>query len=316
MENNSSNTKLMAIPREVAKSTDRTNLSIQEITSLGEVFSKSGFFSDATVAAKAIVKILAGQELGIPPFTAMKELNIFNGKLAFSANLVAMIIKKSNRYDYRIRELTNEKAILDFYEGTTHLGESIFTMQDAKLAELDKKDVWKKYPKNLLFARALTNGAKWYCPHIFGGSVYTSEEIESFDDFTNYQTKEETKEQKELREKWLSSLVKMQNKINELTQTYYSQEDYNGYSLDKLKQVVENKAHNLREVLVLEYNKLLEQFYQLPENLQTITQGHRIEEKDSLQEINRNYESLKLYLDEIEKNKAINETETIEPEIV
>jgi recombinational DNA repair protein RecT len=51
-------------------------------------------------------------------------------------------------------------------------------MKDAKAAGLDGKDVWKKYPRNMLFGRAMTNGCRWYCPDIFGGkSVYTPEEL-------------------------------------------------------------------------------------------------------------------------------------------
>ena len=35
---------------------------------------------------------------------------------------------------------------------------------------------WKNYPRNMLFARAMTNGARWFCPDVYCG--YAEEELE------------------------------------------------------------------------------------------------------------------------------------------
>jgi hypothetical protein len=35
-----------------------------------------------------------------------------------------------------------------------------------------------KFPKNMFFARAISNGVKWFCPDVFSGPVYTLEEME------------------------------------------------------------------------------------------------------------------------------------------
>jgi hypothetical protein len=42
---------------------------------------------------------------------------------------------------------------------------------------LVNKDVWKNYPKNMLFARAISNAARFYCPEAISG-YYTTEELE------------------------------------------------------------------------------------------------------------------------------------------
>lgn len=35
-----------------------------------------------------------------------------------------------------------------------------------------------KFPRNMLFARCISNGVKWFCPDIFlGAPVYTPEEL-------------------------------------------------------------------------------------------------------------------------------------------
>ena len=55
------------------------------------------------------------------------------------------------------------------------IGNSTFTIDDAKKAGTKNVD---KFPKNMLFARAMSNGVRWYTPDIFNGSVYTPEELE------------------------------------------------------------------------------------------------------------------------------------------
>jgi hypothetical protein len=56
-------------------------------------------------------------------------------------------------------------------------------MDDAGLAGLAGKDNWKKYPKNMLFARAISNGQKWFVPDAFNGAtVYTPDELGASED--------------------------------------------------------------------------------------------------------------------------------------
>lgn len=147
-----------------------------DIMKLGEVLSKSGYFQDARQANQAVVKVLAGQELGFGPIASMTGINIIKGRVFLSANLIAAAIKRSGVYNYRIKQLDDQVCKLVFYEGGQEVGPSVFTIEDAKNAKLGG-DNWQKYPRNMLYARAISNGAKWYCPDIFGGSVYTPDEL-------------------------------------------------------------------------------------------------------------------------------------------
>ena len=105
---------------------------------LGEVLAKSGFFQDSRQAAQAVVKVLAGRELGFGPITAMMGIHIVQGRVTLSANLIAASIRKNNRYDYKIVEHTDKMCQLDFYQGEVKLGESAFTIEEAK------KAVWSR----------------------------------------------------------------------------------------------------------------------------------------------------------------------------
>lgn len=148
-----------------------------DIMSLGEVLVRSRFFQDSTDAAQAIVKVLAGRELGFGPIASMTGVNIIKGRVTLSANLMAAAIKRTGKYNYRVAEHTDQVCELHFFEGGELVGVSRFTMDDARTAGLTENTTWRKFPRNMLFSRAISNGAKWYCPDIFGGPVYTPDEL-------------------------------------------------------------------------------------------------------------------------------------------
>lgn len=136
---------------------------------------KSNYFGDAKSEAQAIVKVMAGAELGLPPFAAMTGIHIIQGKPALGANVIATLIKNDPRYNYRVLEMTDSVCRIQFFENGEPCGVSEFSATDARKAGTKNMD---KYPRNMLFARAISNGAKWYTPGIFGGApVYTPDEL-------------------------------------------------------------------------------------------------------------------------------------------
>lgn len=151
-----------------------------DMTAIGKLFAESGMFGDAKTAAQAIVKIQAGREIGIPPFAAMSGIHIIQGKPTMGAGLIASTVKGSGKYDYKVVQMDDKACSIDFYQFTTQgqamekIGNSTFTLDEAKKAGTKNLD---KFPKNMLFARAISNGVKWYCPDVFAGPVYTPEEM-------------------------------------------------------------------------------------------------------------------------------------------
>ena len=155
----------------------QSGMTLSETMTLGDALAKSGYFSDAKSAAQAVVKVLAGQELGIGPIAAMTGINIIKGQVSVGANLLAATIKRDGRYNYRVAEHSAEVCEIAFFEGGKEIGRSRFTKADAQAAGLTGGN-WTKYPRNMLFARALSNGFRWYCPDAAGGApVYTPEEL-------------------------------------------------------------------------------------------------------------------------------------------
>ncbi len=158
----------------------RPNAGLDEVLTLGKTLAASGYFNDTRDAAQAAVKVLAGQELGLGPIASMTGIYIVKGRVTMSANLMAAQIKRSGRYNYRVTTMTNDAVVVEFYENGQSIGVSSYTADDAKAAGLwGSSDPWKKSPRNMLFARAMSNGAKWFAPDIFAGPVYTPDEMES-----------------------------------------------------------------------------------------------------------------------------------------
>lgn len=161
------------------------NLSIKSIDDLARIsklMASSGFFQDSRDAAQCAVKILAGMEMGISPFAAMSGIFIIQGKPCLSANIMASRIKASMRYDYKIIVHTEDICKLNLFENGKLIGESSFTMDDAVKAECStgkNQATWRKYPRNMLFARAISNAFRWHFSDLAGGSnIYTPEELD------------------------------------------------------------------------------------------------------------------------------------------
>ena len=151
---------------------------MNEMMTAARALQASGYFSDIRSEAQAIVKVIAGAELGLPPFASMSGIHIVNGKPTLGANLIATLVKNDPRYNYRVKVADDKTCILTWYEDGQPVGESSFTFAEATAAGLTTKQTWKAYPSDMLFARALTRGARRYAPGIFGGApIYTPDEM-------------------------------------------------------------------------------------------------------------------------------------------
>lgn len=160
-------------------------VSVRQDLSLGQLSKAlvaSGFFNDTRQVEQAVVKVMAGMELGFGPISSMTGIHIIKGKVTLSANFMAAKVKSNPKYDYRVEYQTNKGCKIIFYQyepdGTKELlGHYEFTEEDRKAANLNG-DNWKKHPKAMYFARAISQGIRSHCPDIFHGSpTYTPDEL-------------------------------------------------------------------------------------------------------------------------------------------
>lgn len=169
---------------------------IKEMAEIGKVAVASGYFQNQDVAdvSHAVMKIMAGSEMGFSAFTSLQGVNIIKGRAVLSANLMASAVKSCGKYNYKIIEHTDKNCSIEFFEiingGLVSVGTSSFSIENAKEAGLltpnkfgQMREGWAKYPRNMLFARALSNGVRWYAPDALNGTVaYTPDELDCEED--------------------------------------------------------------------------------------------------------------------------------------
>lgn len=123
--------------------------------------------------------ILQGRELQIPPVMAISNVHIIDGVPSLSAKLMLGLIKRAGHY-IRVIETDETHAVVKFGrkgEDPSDYGTFEYTIEDAKVANLLGKDNWKKNPKAMLRARAISGTATMEFPDVLMGVTYTSEEL-------------------------------------------------------------------------------------------------------------------------------------------
>jgi predicted NUDIX family NTP pyrophosphohydrolase len=143
---------------------------------------RGGFIPDHFKnSAQVAAVILAGRELGVGPMAALRSFYLVNGKLGMDASFVSGrmlahgIALEWLRDDDECASVRLSRAGMPPYVST-------FSRQDAERAGLWGSATWRKYPRAMLRARAITAGARAYAADAFSGSVYTPDELRGGDD--------------------------------------------------------------------------------------------------------------------------------------
>lgn len=131
-------------------------------------------------AEKAIMIMLTGRELNIPPMQAIRSIHVVDGRPTIAADLMLALV-----YQRIPGALITVKDLPDGCSVTAKRrdGEAqvfTFTKQDAVQAGLSSKDNWRKYPKAMYRARAISSAVRAVFPDAILG-LYTPEEIESLE---------------------------------------------------------------------------------------------------------------------------------------
>jgi len=151
---------------------------IAEMAYLAKQAFASGLFGKLKSPQEAFIRMVVAKEMGLSPTTGLRSVYLVNGTPAFTSSFLSARVKMSKRYNYLVKERSATKCVLEWTENGQPIGKSEFNMDMAKRAALTGKDVWKQYPESMLFARALTDGVRTFCPDVMmGHAAYTPEEV-------------------------------------------------------------------------------------------------------------------------------------------
>lgn len=160
---------------------DRDSLGVM-LDMAGRLY-KSGFCpTQLKNEGQVLAVILTGRELGLGPMASLRNISIINQRASLSAELLAALIYQAHGEDALIpveAECTAQRATFRYKRrGWQQHHTHVFTLEEARAANLLGKDVWKSYPAAMLRARCISAIAKIAFQEI-GLGLYTTEEAES-----------------------------------------------------------------------------------------------------------------------------------------
>lgn len=131
--------------------------------------------------AKAVTIAWAGRELGLPPLTSLREINIIQGKPCLSAQLMASLAHQKVPGAVIDFVTPVEKQLSECEVEVSRPGGKKqrfkYTIEMAKTAGLLSKSPWKNHPDAMLRARVISSACRAVFPDALSG-VYTPEELE------------------------------------------------------------------------------------------------------------------------------------------
>ena len=113
-------------------------------------------------------------EYGFNPFQSMSMIDFIQGRPTLNAHGKATLINSSGDFRLKIKTLTPQLCEIDVCRKNAQgewkiVNTNSFSIEDAKQAELTtgkNAHSWKKYPRNMLFARCISNIWRWDCAEL------------------------------------------------------------------------------------------------------------------------------------------------------
>lgn len=157
---------------------DLTVFSVNDIRVIGEAIAKSKLFG-VTNAEQAVALCLIAHAEGLHPAIAARDYHIVNGHPTLKADaMLARFQSAGGKVEWH--EYTDDKCDATFTHpqgGTVRVD---WDMPRVKKAEISNAAMYKKYPRNMLRARVISEGIRTIFPGVLVGT-YTPEEAEDFE---------------------------------------------------------------------------------------------------------------------------------------
>ncbi len=143
--------------------------------SVAQIMLKSGILGTKFKTAEGVLgAVWYGKELGWSPVIACRYIDVIQGQPSVNAAGLQALAERAGG-TIKTLELTDKICRVKITRGT-HEDEFEYTWADATQAQLTGKDNWKKMPKDMLYARAVSRGVRRMFQDVIGG-LYGAEEM-------------------------------------------------------------------------------------------------------------------------------------------
>ena len=155
--------------------------SMNELEQMARVMSQSRMFGFKN-PEEAVSLMLMAQAEGKHPAKAAQEYHVIQGRPALKAD--AMLARFQSAGGVIEWEEMTDESVSAYFSHPKSCPKPVlvdWTMKRAKDAGLTGKDNWRKYPRQMLKARVISEGVRMTFPGVTVG-LYTPEEVMQFDD--------------------------------------------------------------------------------------------------------------------------------------
>lgn len=156
-----------------------TQVELNALNAYATLVIKSGLSGAHKTPEAAVVVMRYGHQLGLDEFTALQNMYVISGKPAAQSSLLHSLILRDHGGDaIVVKKSDATECVLSCRRRDSKVAHEVsYTMEEAKTAGLQGGN-WSKYPKDMLFARAVSRAGR----QVFRDStlgMYTPEELGS-----------------------------------------------------------------------------------------------------------------------------------------
>lgn len=127
---------------------------------------------------QVLTLMLVAQSEGRHPASAAKDYHLIKGKPSLKADAMLARFQQAGG-SVRWNERTNDKVSATFAHAQGGEVTITWTIEDAKRAGLANNDNYRKFPRQMLSARCISEGVRSVYPSVISG-FYTPEEVQDF----------------------------------------------------------------------------------------------------------------------------------------
>ena len=157
--------------------TTTNDMNISDMTQLARAVATSKLFGMQT-AEQALVLMALCRSEGKDPIQAVRQYHIINGKPAMRADaMLAEFQARGGTVEWGERTSTVVSGTFAHPSGGRLT--VTWTIKDAQEAQLTGNPTWKKFPRQMLTARVISEAIRTILPGVVAG-IYTPEEVHDF----------------------------------------------------------------------------------------------------------------------------------------